>query len=301
MFLISLPIFFIILAGYLFKRFKIINNEWVHILNGFAYYVSLPAFIIVSLWSIDFWQKDIWGTALFSLAAIFVFSLLVFVILYFLKIRPTLKVAIFLSTTLGNTIYMGAPVIEFGLGKESVAKGALVAVVFLLVPLIISTLIIKYWHDRKHSISKQFLNFLKDPFVISAILGILLSFVGFNFPIVKQIKAAFFMLALTASPVALFALGGFLESKFLKKDLGLVLTISFIKIIAFPFLIFIFFWHRVEIGDFGIYALLSAMPVAVSAFVIAEEFNLEKDMIANAILFSTIISFVVIPIILLLI
>ena len=39
------------------------------------------------------------------------------------------------------------------------------------------------------------------------------------------------------------------------------------------------------------------MPVAVTTFVIAEKFNLNKELVGNSLFISTVLSFIVIPII----
>jgi hypothetical protein len=113
------------------------------------------------------------------------------------------------------------------------------------------------------------------------------------------------MLGLTASPVALFTLGGFLYGRFLKENLNLVILASFLKMIAFPVMIFLGSYYLLNFyalpaADLKVLILLSSMPVAVTTFVIAERFNLNRALVGNSILISTIFSFIVAPLVILL-
>jgi predicted permease len=296
-FLISLPIFLIILSGWLLKKFKIVTDEWIRILNDFAYYVSLPALIIGAFWDIDFLNNESLRLVFWSLLIIVLFCSAIFILLSFFKISQTIKASILLSATVGNTLYMGIPLIEIEFGKEFLPSAALVGVIFLIIPLIVVIALIQYWYCREHCFRKELVAFIKNPLVISALVGVFLSFFKFDYPLILGIKKSITMLGATASPVALFALGGFLYGRFLKKDLGLVFLISFLKIIAFPSAIIVASGFLVKTNSFQILTLLSAMPVAVTAFVIAEKFNLHKDLIGNSVLVSTIFSFIAAPII----
>lgn len=52
-FLISLPIFLIIVGGWVSRKMGFIKEADIHSLNNFAYFISLPSLIASSLWNID--------------------------------------------------------------------------------------------------------------------------------------------------------------------------------------------------------------------------------------------------------
>lgn len=296
-FLISLPIFLIIFSGWLLKKHKIVTDDWVHILNQFAYYISLPALIITSLWSVDFLSGESWDFVFVSLVTIILFSLLIFIGLSFSGLSHGKKTAIFLGATVGNTVYMGFPLIELGFGRENLVDGALISIIYLVIPILISIFIIKYWQDRSHKISGQLKDFFKNPLVVSVFAGFILSFLKIEVSFIEAVKKSLLLLGSTASPVALFALGGFLYGKFLKKDLASVFAISLLKTIVFPLTVVAALAYLFKSDNPGVFTLLASMPVAVTTFVIAEKFNFGKELIGNSILISIIISFFAIPII----
>ncbi len=299
-FLISLPIFLIVLSGWLLKKFKIATDDWTRILNIFAYYVSLPALIVASFWDVDFLSKESWNVIFLSLITIILFSLLIFFTLHFIRIGRDLKTAIFLTATVGNTIYMGFPLIELGFGKEFILTGALVGVIYLVVPILISIFIIRYWHNKEHNIAKEIGDFIQNPLMISVFIGIILSFLKIvsidNF-FIFAVKKSVLMLGATASPIALFTLGAFLYGRFLKENLKLAFFVSFLKIICFPLVVLITLSYFLKPESFQILILLSSMPVAATTFVIAEKFHLDKELVGNSLFISTILSFIIVPII----
>jgi len=300
MFLITLPIFLIIAAGWLMRHFGIAKNNWISILNNFAYYIALPALIVASFWEIDFFDSQSFKIIFLSLLTMILFSVLVFITLLFLKIDKKLKATIFLSATVGNTVYMGFPLVDLSFGQTYFTKGVLAGVVYLIIPLLVSIFIIRYWRDNDNLL-RQLADFLKNPLMLSVFVGIILSFFNLNYSLIGGLKKSLIMLGATASPVALFTLGEFLYGRFLNKEISWALLISVFKILVFPLVIFLTFLFIAKSKDFEILTLLSSMPVAVTTFVIAEKFNLNKELVGNSLFISTILSFIIIPIILLII
>lgn len=300
-FLISLPIFLIVLSGWFCKKIKLADDRWVYVLNVFAYYISLPALIIVSFWDVNFFSEESWKIIFLSFLTLGLFSLAIFILLSFIKISKNLKATIFLTATVGNTIYMGFPLIELGFGKENISVGSLVGVIYLIMPILVSIFIIRYWHNNeKYNMKKEILAFMQNPLIISVFVGVILSFFKIYFAdnfFIIAVKKSVSMLGATASPIALFTLGAFLYGRFLRKDLGLVFFVSLLKTICFPAFIFAIFYYFFRFDNFHILALLAAMPVAVTTFVIAEKFQLNKELVGNSLFVSTIFSFIIVPII----
>ena len=295
-FLISVPVFLIIAAGWLFKKYKIADEIWVHILNRFAYYISLPAVIVSSFWSADFADKEYLKLVGWSSAFILAFMVLTVLVLSLMKLSYKTKAAIFLIVCTGNTVYMGFPIITNAFGSGALAAGSLVAVLYLILPILASIFVIRIWANGRRSFASQLAEFFKNPLTISAIAGVAVSFVPKQILGMDIIYKSVSLLGATASPVALFALGAFLYKRFLKKDLALVFSSSLAKILGFPLLAYIA-GNLISVpkNEFGLLVMMAAMPSAVTTFVIAEKFSLNEGAVGNALLVSTILSFFVIP------
>jgi malonate transporter len=299
--LISLPLFLIIFGGWLMQRSKVMQGDWVHQANSFAYNVALPALVVVSLWNINFKDVVLLRLLEFSTLSLAAYLLLLFVGLSMARIGNDMKATIFLTAGTGNALYLGAGLIQVGFGADHLSAGMLVASIYFIVPFVLSILAIRYWHTKNHSFMDELTEFVKNPLVISVVVGVVLSFISVvKYPLIGTAKQALGMLGATSSPVALFALGGFLYGKMLKNDIGKIMLITALKMGAFPAIVFALYWAFYGQGNVEIPVLLASMPAAVTTFVIAERFKLNTTLVGSAIVFSTIMSFFVSPIILML-
>jgi hypothetical protein len=294
-FLISIPVFLIIIAGWLFRKYRIVDETWVHILNRFAYYVSLPALIVSSFWNIDFTNGQYLELVKWSTLTIVLVMVITFAALSLLKMPYRTKAAIFLIICTGNSIYMGFPIISNAFGQGALAAGSLVAVIFLILPILASILVTRLWADAHNSLSSQVMEFLKNPMTISAVAGVVISFVPKQIIGMDLLYKAVAMLGATASPVALFALGSFLYKRLLKRNMTSVFSTSLMKVFGFPLFVFIVAPHFMSQDIKGLLVVLAAMPTAVTTFIISEKFSLDDTLVGNALLVSTVLSFFTIP------
>jgi hypothetical protein len=295
--LLILPVFFIITSGWLCKKFRIVDEVWIHVLNGFAYYVSLPALIITSFWSIDFLHPGAIRLIIESALTSVGVTLILWAIIALLPLSAKLKSSILLVGVVGNTVYMGFPIIGSAFGDQLLSLGTLAATIYLIVPLLLAIGAIQWWMSPDHSFLSQLIAFVKNPLVISAVAGVLISFVQIQHPLLYTLRQALVMVGSTASPVALFALGAFLHNRFLKRRVGLVIGASLLKVVVVPLALFALGASGTFLSWAPLLVVLAAMPVAVTTFVVAQQFKLDETLVSNALLVSTVLSFVTIPLI----
>ncbi len=299
-FVIVLPIFLIILLGYALKARGLVEESWVHVLNSFVYYVSLPAIILVSFWEINWSEKSILPAVGFNVLAVLAFAILLALVLSRFKLDGKIKAAIFMAAVVGNTVYMGFPIMQEAFGAENFAHVTAIATPHLILNLILAIVMIEFWVVKSRKLKTYFYDFIKNPLVLGLLFGVLLSLLQLEGYHVQILKKPLSMLGATASPVALFALGAFIHGKFIQKHFGLTVLVSALKLIVFPlFVLLLTNWFSLSSIGISVSALVAAMPVAVTTFVIAEQYKLDKAFVANAILISTAVSIVTISMFLL--
>lgn len=296
-FFVALPLFLIIIAGWVFKKFRIVDETWIHVLNSFAYYVSLPALIIVSFWGINFNDLAVLSLAWRGLVVFAIACAVMFLVGFLFWRNRRRALSIVLVALTGNTVYMAFPLIARGLGEEYMGPGALLAVIFLIFPILLSIALIGFFIQHEHSIRSRVVSFIVNPLTISAVIGVVASFIPVTSSAVGSLRSALVMAGATASPIALFALGGFLYNRFLKRDVALVIFSSFLKVIILPIIILIAGAFLLPVEGHQLAFLLSVMPVAVTTFIIAERFKLDTALVGNTLLVSTVFSFVIIPLV----
>lgn len=289
---IVLPVFGLVYVGYYFRKIKICTDEWVHALNQFVYYVSLPAVIGVSFWEINLNDALLWSIIGANALMVSVYALLLFWGLeLFAWKKGNLKAAAFLVGMVGNTVYMGFPLLADAFGQARLPYGIAAATTHLVLGLIFSLLAVQYWVLKSKRLEAYVLEFIKNPFFAALAAGLFLSWINFQGPVAEAIQKPIYMLGATASPVALFALGGFLHGKLLRHQVGRAALFSAIKLLFFPALVWLVAILANLPRDFAAMSVLVAgMPSAVTAFVIAEKYHLDDELVANTILLSTAVS-----------
>ena len=295
--LIILPVFFIIASGWACKKFRIVDEVWIEVLNKFAYYVSLPALIVTSFWTIDFLHPGSVRLMIESALTSVGIVLVLWAIIALLPLSPKLKSSILLVAVTGNTVYMGFPIIGSAFGDQLLSLGTLAATIYLIVPLLLTIGAIQWWVSSEHSFISQLVSFVKNPLFIAAVVGVALSFVHSNLLLLHTLRQALVMVGSTASPVALFALGAFLYKRFLKRRVGLVVSASLLKVVVMPLGLLALGVSGTLLSWTPLLVIIAAMPIAVTTFVVAQQFKLDETLVSNALLVSTVLSFVTIPLI----
>lgn len=295
---IVLPIFALVYIGYYFRRQGLCTDEWVNVLNKFVYYVSLPAVIIVSFWDIQWRSSEIWMAVGWNTVAYLAFAILVFLSLNSLKhLSGSAKSAMFMVSLVGNTVYIGFPILIHALGSSKAPYVIAAGTAHLVLGLVLSILAVDFWVVKSRKLSLYADDLIKNPFMLSIGAGIILSLLGLKGPLFNVIHTPLAMLGSTATPIALFALGGFLHGKFLRKHVSRSLVWTGIKILAFPGFLWLFMnLLPVDQRIAQVSVLTGTMPVAVTCFVIAKKFRLDEAFVTNVILLSTAISAVTISV-----
>lgn len=283
-----LPIFLVIASGSFLKIFKIADERWVSALNSFSYYIAFPALIINSFIS----ARGGLNTGLFFGNAIImlIVSAVLYAILRIMRIRKETANAYLVCGVFGNFAYLGFPFITSVLpGTET--DVSLVIASSLLV--LFSAVLIALEFSKTNKLHLDMLkNLLANPLLISVAIGFFFFRFGVSFP--APLHKAIIMLANSASPVALVSIGVFLVRKITLRDAFFkTAPLIILKLAVIPFL---FYLLRPGNIDFTIPILESAMPVAITPFVLAEKYPMDKDLVLQGIVLTTILSVLTLPV-----
>lgn len=293
-FLLLLPICGIIAFGYFLHRYHIVKSNWIKTLNLFVYYVSLPALIITLFWKIEFTTSTLSFLG-FHAILIIVLSLLLVLFLSLFSINNNTKIAVVLGVMVGNTIYMGYPILQSAYPAFPIEVSMGAGTIQLIVGLLMGVFLVEYMVLKTKKSSVYFLDLAKNPLVIAVIAGVLLNLVAHN-QIVNEIFKPISLLGETASPLALFTLGAFMYRKFSKQSWMLGGFAIVAKLAIFPLVVFLIsslLGYSKEYIQISV--LISAMPTAVTGFILAEKYNLNDQLAADIILVTTILSIISIP------
>ncbi|UTW06823.1 AEC family transporter [Pseudomonas benzenivorans] len=287
---VLLPIFALILAGYLCRRLGVLGPSAASEVNRMVVWLCLPALLFEATATADWvqiWQPQF--ILAYSLGALAVFVL---TLLWRLRQRQGLADASVqgLSASYANTGYMGIPLCVLVLGDEGLEPALIASLIVVCVLFSLAVVCIEVaLQDEKRlhrAVAKVLLALIKNPLVVAPLLGGLWSV--FDQPLPLPAHRLLDLLAAATAPCALISLGLFLAHKQSGRSegsIGLVL----IKLIVHPLITWVLAFQVFQLPPLWAYAalLLSALPTGTGPFMLAEFYRREASVVSSSILLST--------------
>ncbi|MBS56862.1 MAG: auxin efflux carrier [Rickettsiales bacterium] len=299
---ITIPFFAIIFLGTFFRAKNIFDDNSSKTLTKFTFFVTLPPFIFINIIKSsndnNIFQWDFIVRFEIITVLIFLFSLL---FAKFLLNYNNRDASLFsLNSSYPNYGYMGIPLSILAFGENAAIP---ISIILLADTIVLLTLTSFFASNNSKKGSNNFffnmINILKNPLLAAALIGFI--FVIFNIPIYSLIYKILNLLSLAAPPTALFALGITLWNKVDNNFIKSVSMITILKLIVHPLLIFIvfnFFPSSVPTIWIKVAILCSCLPVAANVFAMAGYYETFVKQTSSAILVTTILSTISVPIIL---
>jgi len=278
-------IFLIFLSGYLFKVFK---ADYSKALIDVVIYLSFPALIIDKIYHLKY-TPEIWQvfgigllTMLFGMAFGFVTSKL-------FKFDRKTTAAFLLVTTLGNTSFLGFPLVVSLFGEKNLIWAIFFDEITFLGLVVFGSLFVAYGSEKEISLKKMLLDVAKFPPFIALFVALFLRNFNLNLDIIKPFAD---------SLIFLVTLAVGMRFKFLdvKKNFKLASLVLIIKMFLVPLSIYLFIIAFLNFSSpMQVAFIESAMPPMVMASVLAIESKLKEDLAISAVGVGILISFIIIP------
>jgi malonate transporter len=296
---VVIPVFGIILTGYLAGRFDVLGPESAAALNRFVYYFAIPAalFIFAARAPIDrifnwpFIGAYVSGSLLTLLIALIVGRL------WFRHDTATLSVA-GVTSVFGQVIGIGLPLLLTAYGPDGALPPIVAALIYVV--LFLTSIIAVLEAARTSELSPLRMaaqlvgTLLRNPVVISPLLGVLYSMTALPLP--KAVSNYLDLMAAAVGPAALFAVGLSLVGRKLTTNAGEVIWLSALKTVVNPILTFVLVTYVFVMDPFWSQAavILSAMPVGTNPYVVAQQYDVHIETVSPTIVVSTAMSVVTI-------
>ncbi len=292
---IVLPVFAIMLAGYLAGRFKLLGPASSEALNSFVYFVALPALFFISMARVEIAEAfHVPFLIAFGggLLGSFGFSVLVAVFVF-----PNRLAALGLHglcAVFSNTGYLGIPLLLTAFGEAGKLPGIISTVVMGAVVMTIGLAIIETDLSQGarpiRVLGKILLGVVKSPLVLSAAAGLSVSAMGWSVPAAVATFAD--ILGAAASPCALFAIGLFMVGRSFTAGMEEVGWLVTIKLLVHPA---ITWWLAFAVMDMApVWAaaavIQAALPTGALVFVLAQKYDIYVQRSTAAIMVSTVLS-----------
>lgn len=286
---VVLPIFALILAGFLCRRWGILGPGAASEINRMVVWLCLPALLFqataTTAWS-SLWEPRFVLVYSLSTLAVFVFTLL-----WRLRRIGLADASVQgLGAAYANTGYMGIPLClmvfgDAGLPPALVGSLVVICVLFALAVVCIEVAL----QDEKslgRAVLKVALALARNPLVVAPVLGGVWALGGV--PLALPVQRFLEILAAATAPCALIALGLFLAQKQPQSAQGSHALVA-LKLLVHPLITWVLAFHLLPLPPLWAYSalLLSALPTGTGPFMLAEFYRREASVVSRTILHST--------------
>ncbi|MFD1883745.1 AEC family transporter [Paracoccus pacificus] len=296
-FLKTLPFFAIIALGWFAARIRFfppVATEW---LTKFVFYFALSAMLfrfsaaldLTSLWDPAFVMAYLGGSLTVWLIGMAV-----------ARARGLSLPEMAMEAhccVIGNTGFLGVPMLVVLLGPQAVGPVLMVLIVDLLVFSTLITLIISGsgrgpigWR----TVAPLLKGLVGNPMIISMAAGLVWAWL--RLPLPDPLVEFLDLLGAAATPGALFAIGASLVARSASR-IGPAIWLSFAKLTLHPLAVGIAAFGIFGVQPFaaGVMVAAAALPVAGNVYILAQHFNVAMQRVSTTILISTAASIVTIP------
>ncbi len=284
-----LYLFGLIALGWTARKYRVAGERVERAFNWYLFYFAVPCLTVVKIADTSFAGL---GLRFVALNLLPVLAAMMFVYagwrtgLFPLPFARLLMIA----SGLGNTVYLGFPVVSMNLGPGSIGYAAVVSSLQNVFVFTFGFFFLGLMRGGDAPAAGAGSLVVRNAILWSSLAGLGLSYSGYELPgLLHGIMAN---VGATTLPLSLFTIGLGLYGRPLGRDLGKVWWIAGLKMICVPAV----YMGLALLAGFGGTAskttfLQMAMPPAVLNYVIAREFGFDADLVSQSIVLCTLLLF----------
>lgn len=282
------PVFGLILIGYLFKRISFPSHEFWPMADKLTYFILMPALLIYKLSNAKFEANSV-SFVLASLIAIFLTMIILIIVN---KITPT-KNSSFTSIVQGGirfNTYVFLAISGSILGDTGLVLSAIILTFAIpFINILCVTIFALYSDNSKLDFMYLIKSIIKNPLIIGCVVGGAINF--FAIPIHVSLGNLLEILSKAALPLGLLSIGYALVLKDLKSAKKDMFISCLAKFIILPLFIYLF-GKMFGLDDImiSILVLFSVLPTAPSSFILARQLGGDISLMTSIITVQTLAS-----------
>lgn len=310
-FITVLPVFGIILIGFLSERQRFMPAEMAGCLNQFVYWIALPALLFHELSAMrvsSAWAGYTFGLSLAALLAMLLTMLLLHVWPCRTPWRKAGMGALFAAFP--NSAFVGLPIVALLYpGDEAVMLSASLATAVYTLVLVVGDVGLEIGQGRHENGWGAFcretgVKLMRNPLLVSTAAGLVCGLL--ELPMPTPVRVLTNMLKATASPCALFCMGMLLAGQMdlvRQRTLNRERTpklphvyIHVMRLVGHPLLVWLVLRQTGSEGlVLGASVLLASMPTGLASYVVAEKQHVFAEQAPLVIMISTALSVLSVP------
>jgi len=281
----------LIALGFFCKKIKLISNEGSLVLRSIVFNITLPALVFISIRGASWTPEYLKIPPIVWLSASFL-GLLIYLLSRLLGYKKEFTAILVLTGVMGNTTFLGYPIVRTLLGAESLPYGIVYDQSSLLFLLSLWVPFISHIYLSGDSVFKKgnysILNILiKNPPLLAIIAAIILKGVFLPAFIIDSLN----IIAQSTTLLVMLYVGTMLNLEIKKEEIVFVGLIILFKQICFPAVNYLFSsFLGVTREIFPAILVQSSMPVMVATIIYGGQIGLNVSLISKIVTISTILS-----------
>lgn len=288
----TIPIFLVMVIGYILKALHILDEHFVKTLNTFNYKVSLPVLLFRDIAESDFYS--VWDTryVLYCFLVTLTSIVVIWTAAGFLYRNKAQLGELVQASYRSSAAVLGIAFIQNIYGTSGMAPLMIIGTVPLYN--IAAVLILSFTGPASHGLDKSSLKasirgILTNPIIIGILLGMIVSACRISFPVI--ITKTISNISVLATPLALIGLGAGFEGRKALKEIVPTSVATLLKLVVLPA---VFLPLAVAMGFTGekLVAILVMLgsPTTVSCYIMAKNMGHEGTLTSSVVVATTFLS-----------
>ena len=290
---VTMPIFLVMVIGYILKQIGMLNDNFVTVANKFNFKVTLPFMLFKDIAGVDI-------KAVFDIKYV-LFCAIVSTICFWvvwgtakLLVRDkTIRGAFVQSSFRGSAAVMGLAFIQNIYGSS--AMGPLMIVSAVPLYNIFSVIVLTFEAndstgiDKKAKIRQAGINICKNPIILSILAGLIVGLLGIQFP--TLVNKTVSNVAQMATPLALITIGAGFEGRKALAKIAPTMAASMIKLVLQPLVFLpVAAWMGFSGEKMIAILIMLAAPTTPSCYIMAKSMNNDEVLTASVIVTTTLMA-----------
>ena len=290
---VTMPIFLVMVIGYILKQIGMLNDNFVTVANKFNFKVTLPFMLFKDIAGVDI-------KAVFDIKYV-LFCAIVSTICFWvvwgtakLLVRDkTIRWAFVQSSFRGSAAVMGLAFIQNIYGSS--AMGPLMIVSAVPLYNIFSVIVLTFEAndstgiDKKAKIRQAGINICKNPIILSILAGLIVGLLEIQFP--TLVNKTVSNVAQMATPLALITIGAGFEGRKALAKIAPTMAASMIKLVLQPLVFLpVAAWMGFSGEKMIAILIMLASPTTPSCYIMAKSMNNDEVLTASVIVTTTLMA-----------
>jgi len=291
---IVLPIFAVVLAGWLVGRFEIIKGDRINGLADFTFFIAIPALMFRSVVRNIHWETFDPGVLIaYFGSGLGIYALAMAIGLRVFRIRLEEAAMLGLACTFGNSVQLGIPMVVRSFGEHGLVPLMLIISFHSMILIGLTTVLIEIARGRGGGAKAAAIQSAKgtasNPIIVAMMAGLACAAVDVQLP--HMLDDFLALLGAAGIPCALFALGAQLARFRLGGSLAPTAVILALKLVALPAIVWLMAEPLGLAPETAAVAILAAgLPTGANVFILANRYLVYQAPVVSSVVISTLLS-----------